>query len=899
MSIIISQLLETVSELPFSNTDTGTTQGPSGQSTPTQKKTATFVLARLAETHSESIKSCLAKHLWSALVPTSAKAEAVVDEGQVISQPWCISRAVDLLHRILQYAEPSSTFISCMVSPVVVPLFSLVSYTKSVHRHPAAAISMMDKGKAVSPDPSKELGKAATDILRTWLRLAEADEALSLVGTGLDGIFAIAGRNTASIVSGCVARGNGVEEMVPCWTEMAEGIAIKWARSSSDDVADAFADLSMENPIRSGPDNDNNNDEDTAKLAQQLNSMLQLQPNPKLLADLLQASGRQDVAATLLVSLLDRYTSSKQQAESLSSSESLKTILYLQHLVQIIDVFGSQLIKGAPDKILAFVNFTLDAAAMSPVASDPAAHPSSLSSSTPKIENEADDMPFINVRPQNSQGGLQGLLNVEQEDRAEQNGADDKGTEKSAVEDEELVDVALSLLLSLLEGQPTMSRESTPLLKVVDAKLQSYMASSSQGQIGALAREVRLVLTARTSAGEQQHQQRDSQLFIGPREEALARGRDVYQEALKLLQDPILPVRAHGLVLLTKLVSARSTLDVAAMGHTDVLFDEALSPAILDIFLQAIQDDDSFLYLNAVKGLAEMAKRGGKPTLKRLLGLYVSDASAAATRPAMSQLEADRRLRVGEALLQVIKHLDEAMSAHVADVVPPLMAALRNRYLPATIRSSVVSLLGTCVEAAPTAMASQGYSHTLAGAMLDLASIESVERPSSIGDKSKKPPADEEEEGIIDAREKERRRKFAPGHDDAVDVDAKLPQLRRSALLLLALLIRGTRHQLEATQGREDDSIGLGRESHLEALRLPGNGAGILGHRQAPSDELHLFPSRLLARAKAVCGFLKWRDTDALVRHQAQDCVEELDGLELDLVHQAPSSLVSSPTRRT
>lgn len=124
-----------------------------------------------------------------------------------------------------------------------------------------------------------------------------------------------------------------------------------------------------------------------------------------------------------------------------------------------------------------------------------------------------------------------------------------------------------------------------------------------------------------------------------------------YQEALKLLKDPLLPVRAHGIFLLRQLVSPQSGASIA---------DSALVPGILSIFLQAIQDDDSYMFLNATQGLAGMVDGYGKEVLKALVREYSKslDGLGAAS---MSQGELDTKTRIGEALGIVIGRCGDAL----------------------------------------------------------------------------------------------------------------------------------------------------------------------------------------------------------------------------------------------
>lgn len=134
--------------------------------------------------------------------------------------------------------------------------------------------------------------------------------------------------------------------------------------------------------------------------------------------------------------------------------------------------------------------------------------------------------------------------------------------------------------------------------------------------------------------------------------------RNTYQQALKLLQDPILPVRAHGLLLLRQLVSPSSTKSPDCSS-----VDPALIPSILSIFMQAIQDDDSYMFLNAVQGLVAMVETLGKDVLKGLVVIYSENLDGLAGTN-LTQNDVDKRIRVGEALDQVIKRLGDALGIY-------------------------------------------------------------------------------------------------------------------------------------------------------------------------------------------------------------------------------------------
>jgi len=91
--------------------------------------------------------------------------------------------------------------------------------------------------------------------------------------------------------------------------------------------------------------------------------------------------------------------------------------------------------------------------------------------------------------------------------------------------------------------------------------------------------------------------------------------------------------------------------------------DYVLVPAILSIFLQAIQDDDSYLFLNAVQGLAAMADAFGKDVLRSLVHEYAGGLDGLGSTN-LTQREVDTRVRLGEALGIVIKRCGDALGIY-------------------------------------------------------------------------------------------------------------------------------------------------------------------------------------------------------------------------------------------
>lgn len=206
----------------------------------------------------------------------------------------------------------------------------------------------------------------------------------------------------------------------------------------------------------------------------------------------------------------------------------------------------------------------------------------------------------------------------------------------------------------MMTANESLSPSTTPLLVLIFDKLEALAESSSE-IISPLAREARMILSLRRAANLSSPASTSTTSSTTQAFDPLAASRERYQEALRLLQDQILPVRAQGLSILRSLVATRSAL---------LLTDPALLPAILDIFILAIEDEDSFLYLNAVEGLSCMVDVCGKQIVVRLVMVYSGGRKKGdgVGEGEKGRRELDKRLRIGESLVRVVQRAGEALS---------------------------------------------------------------------------------------------------------------------------------------------------------------------------------------------------------------------------------------------
>ncbi|KAF7301652.1 RTP1-C1 domain-containing protein [Mycena indigotica] len=429
-------------------------------------------------------------------------------------------------------------------------------------------------------------------------------------------------------------------------------------------------------------------------------NILGLYPDPVHFVLFLKSLQRADISSDLFLRSLEAYRDSKREPD-----DPTRTLLYLQLVVQMQKqlVDGPSTILGNHEHILSFIKHTLDAPKP-----DPKPMP------TPKTS------PF--------DFGLSTDDDV---------ASDEEELGDSLGQDDEMIETSINLLLAILETNQDLSARNAPDLNEIFTLLEPHALSGSS-PIQPIAREARIVITARlasTSASSRNPEKRDD-------------SQAVYQKALKLLQDPILPVRAHGLLLLRELVSSGQ------------LSDQALVPAILSIFLQSLQDDDSYIFLNAVQGLAAMVNSHGKDVLKGLVKDYTQGLAGLGSGN-ITPHDLDVRTRIGEALAFVIKRCGSALPGYVDMLVPPLFQIVRSPQVPVTLRTSCLALLAECENTYPLALTE--YVVDLAEAMVDLIQLETT--PNA--------PAESED-------------------TNPVVKDSKQPAFRRAALHFLGLLIRET-----------------------------------------------------------------------------------------------------------
>ncbi|KAJ2811814.1 hypothetical protein H4S07_001817 [Coemansia furcata] len=164
-----------------------------------------------------------------------------------------------------------------------------------------------------------------------------------------------------------------------------------------------------------------------------------------------------------------------------------------------------------------------------------------------------------------------------------------------------------------------------------------------------------------------------------------------FNAAVRDIRDDLVPVQAHGIIELRNLVLAKSP----ALDNTDRM------DAAIAVFTDMVKCSDSYIYLNAIRGLSALADAHGRRFVPALATMYASTAPL------------DEHLRVGEALLQSIQRAGPMFADYAADVVPHLLTAIHptadsslteESSEPVVRVHSALSILSVVAQACPLAL---------------------------------------------------------------------------------------------------------------------------------------------------------------------------------------------------
>ncbi|KAJ2160738.1 hypothetical protein GGF46_002039 [Coemansia sp. RSA 552] len=293
--------------------------------------------------------------------------------------------------------------------------------------------------------------------------------------------------------------------------------------------------------------------------------------------------------------------------------------------------------------------------------------------------------------------------------------AQEDGAVERAVGGTEMVLLALMLLGQMMAASEAQSlgdaaaadlpaiewdAESAGILRRIQGSVRR-LADRGMPVVAHLARQTQLQIGMALAINDKETQR---QLSSAVASEGGGSDEARFAAALADVQSDLVPVRAHGIIELRNLVLARSSAVVES--------EERLSEAI-GVFVEMAQMDDSFLYLNAIRGLSALADLHGRRFIPRLVAMYGEASSL------------DGQMRIGEALLQSILRAGLMLGDYAGLIVPPMLAVLRESDTH-TQMQSILSIFAAIARTCPFALQQWvvGLSQTVDGLLLALAAVE-------------------------------------------------------------------------------------------------------------------------------------------------------------------------------
>ncbi|GAA5900852.1 Rtp1p [Sporobolomyces salmoneus] len=876
-----------------------------------------------------SVRSHILQKFHAPFLPLTYSSQG--NNSRVISSTRDLLSTSTALSLLISNTPPHllESTLKLLIIPLLPSLFSLLMFLSK--QSPSSSRGGLGTGKT-----REKAGSEENEVLKEEIESLLYVFGKSFTGTGVQESVGVVTRAIEIIEEGLEfgkVGGEGVDEDGVEWEVNREsGGGIELVRRNYGVPKEAEIKL----PTLSDLHNLRTAEEGPAE-GEELAGEVELKVEPIVIVEWLKQIGKRELSAGLFLRWLDELRvlkSSDVSGSGESNSEAgvelaKKSVTRLQLILKMVEELGNEILTlEDPKEVIAFIGSTLD------VQDDDQDSPSPPNSAKEKKEKKGKG------KEKEKEGLGLGDLRIVDLDHEEEDAPAKKSTGAgggSGIEEietefeglgagglnEEMVLTALTLLLAVLEANEDLSISNTPLLRSINSRLSSLLSSSSFSSelIPPLAREAQTVLSLREASLKFSQTGKDSkEKEKGGKSllDGMEQSRQKYQESLKLLQDPLLPVRAQGLHLLKSLIKPSTTPstseEASGGGGVELLrTDPALLPAILSIFLNSLSEDDSFLYLNAVQGLSTLVDVFGRQVIQGLIAAYTGGGSSSSGRKGgevrevgegeKGQREVDKRLRVGEALVQVVQRAGEALGTLQDLLLPPLLITLRQSTLPVPLRASAITILATMVETDPKGTGP--VLSDLGEAMRGLLEIETVSyranaRPVVEEEKEKKEKkgksvlieeVDNASSSSEEEDDEELRKAFSlptpsskpPSRPeelaDPTITTSKHPSLRRAALLFLSLLMRTMIKQrydsIEKVQ--KEEMKGLGDSLIKEGkLRMPSTTPSIHTRTGVTSEREETIERAQRERLKITLGFVAETDEDELVRFQAREILEEM-----------------------
>ncbi|XP_075212217.1 transport and golgi organization 6 isoform X3 [Lycorma delicatula] len=236
---------------------------------------------------------------------------------------------------------------------------------------------------------------------------------------------------------------------------------------------------------------------------------------------------------------------------------------------------------------------------------------------------------------------------------------------ESANDDSEILCIALLLLITIMNDMHSLNKSDWGKLKKLSTSLPKLIKKTKSIELKMLCDEVyNMILTHGVIKSEMSTTKHKSD-YSEDNKSGNVKSR--CELALNEACDPLLPVRGHAMLELAKLITSG---DPEAKAKKDV---------ILCIFQENLKNEDSYLYLSAIEGISSLAAEFPDTVLVTLIEEY-------------SQTETTTRLKVGEALMRVVRRLGDMIPVYKNELLNSFLSGVRDS--DNLVRASSLSNVG-------------------------------------------------------------------------------------------------------------------------------------------------------------------------------------------------------------
>lgn len=130
---------------------------------------------------------------------------------------------------------------------------------------------------------------------------------------------------------------------------------------------------------------------------------------------------------------------------------------------------------------------------------------------------------------------------------------------------------------------------------------------------------------------------------------------DEFCKAIRDINDPLIPVKAHGYVEMRKLIEKKDPKCLQNLSK------------IIELSLRGLKSDDSYLYLAAINCMIALTVYQPKNTLEPLIEQFMSE----------KKLNVEDRLKIGEVLTKTIRNFNELVPIYAPKLINAFLCGLK------------------------------------------------------------------------------------------------------------------------------------------------------------------------------------------------------------------------------